>query len=272
MDAILKALANYRRVSGEWRVGGEEPVPRYAVDPERLPVAVAAGGSAKLVVVHTCPGTAALDIALGEDARLEMTEVFLAEAFAEVRVEQGARSSCRITTLQIGSANASYRLELAGPDAENTLNGLFLAADGEHCVVKLRTEHNVPDCRSNSYVKGVAAGEGVGEFCGLVYVAPDAQRTDARQQSRNILLSPSARITTRPQLEIYADDVKCSHGATVGQMDSEAILYMRQRGLSEAQARRLQLEGFAGDVVRHCGIESFCEVVMERVVAKLETL
>ena len=92
----------------------------------------------------------------------------------------------------------------------------------------------------------------------------------AQQQNRNILLSETARITTQPQLEIYADDVKCSHGATVGQMDSEAILYMRQRGLSEAQARGLQIEGFVGDVVRRCGIEPLCEAAMEAVVAKLE--
>ena len=124
--------------------------------------------------------------------------------------------------------------------------------------------------RDSSYIKGVAGGTAVGEFCGLVYVAPDAQRTDAQQQNRNILLSETARITTQPQLEIYADDVKCSHGATVGQMDSEAILYMRQRGLSEAQARRVQIEGFVGDVVRRCGIEPLCEAAMEAVVAKLE--
>ena len=96
--------------------------------------------------------------------------------------------------------------------------------------------------------------------------------TDARQQSRNILLSETARITTQPQLEIYADDVKCSHGATVGQMDAEAILYMRQRGLSEAQARRLQIEGFVGDVVTRCGIEPLCGAILERAAAKIETL
>ena len=106
----------------------------------------------------------------------------------------------------------------------------------------------------------------------MVYVAPDAQRTDARQQSRNILLSETARITTQPQLEIYADDVKCSHGATVGQMDAEAILYMRQRGLSEAQARRLQIEGFVGDVVVRCGIEPLCGAILELASAKMEKL
>ena len=156
------------------------------------------------------------------------------------------------------------------PPIRSISTGRVPKAWQEHCVVRLRTNHNVPDCRSNSYIKGVAGGTAVGEFCGLVYVAPDAQRTDAQQQNRNILLSETARITTQPQLEIYADDVKCSHGATVGQMDSEAILYMRQRGLSEAQARRVQIEGFVGDVVRRCGIEPLCEAAMEAVVAKLE--
>ena len=177
---------------------------------------------------------------------MELTHLFAAEAFAEVSVRQSARSRCRVTTVQLTGANASYRIDLDGAEAENSLGGAFLAADGEHCVVTLHTAHNVPDCRSDSAVKGVAGGRAVGEFRGLVYVAPGAQRTDARQQSRNILLSREARITTQPQLEIYADDVKCSHGATVGQMDAEAILYMRQRGLSEADARRLQIEGLRG--------------------------
>ena len=134
----------------------------------------------------------------------------------------------------------------------------------------MRVSHNVPDCSSRSLVKGVAGGEATGAFQGLVYVAPGAQRTDAQQTSRNVELSTGARIVAKPQLEIYADDVKCTHGATVGQMDDEAILYMRQRGLSEAQARGVQIEGFVGDVVRRCGIEPLCEAAMEAVVAKLE--
>ena len=174
--------------------------------------------------------------------------------------------------MQLSSANASYRIDLDGADAENELGGGFLAAGNEHCVVKLRTGHNVADCRSNSYIKGVAGGQAVGEFCGMVYVAPDAQRTDARQQRRWLPWRRPAGTPPQPQLEIYADDVKCSHGATVGQMDAEAILYMRQRGLSEAQARRLQIEGFVGDVVTRCGIEPLCGAILERAAAKIETL
>ncbi|MDE7069830.1 MAG: SufD family Fe-S cluster assembly protein, partial [Alistipes sp.] len=100
----------------------------------------------------------------------------------------------------------------------------------------------------------------------------DAQRTDARQQSRNLLLSRTARIEAQPQLEIYADDVRCSHGATVGQMDDDAILYMRQRGLSEVQARRLQLEGFAGEVIGRCSMESVREWIAGRIAERLNEM
>ncbi|MDE5636855.1 MAG: SufD family Fe-S cluster assembly protein, partial [Alistipes sp.] len=113
---------------------------------------------------------------------------------------------------------------------------------------------------------------GEGRFEGMVYVAPDAQRTDARQTSRNLTLGDEARITTLPQLEIYADDVKCSHGATVGQMDSDAVLYMRQRGLSEDAARRLQIEGFVADVVMRCAVEEAGEALLAELNAKLERL
>ena len=205
----------------------------------------------------------------GETLRVAGTgaEPFAAVDPRALRVEAEAGSSAHLVVLHTKADAASLTVAL-GEGAQLELTHLF----GEHCVVTLHTAHNVPDCRSDSAVKGVAGGRAVGEFCGLVYVAPGAQRTDARQQSRNILLSREARITTQPQLEIYADDVKCSHGATVGQMDAEAILYMRQRGLSEADARRLQIEGFVGDVVRRCGVEPLCEAVMEMVSAKMERL
>ena len=218
METIPDIIRGFRAADGEvLRIAGAEAEPFAAVDPRHLRVEAAAGASARIVVLHTAPDVSSLTLTLAEGAQLELTELFTAEAFAEVSVKQAARSRCRLTTVQLSSANASYRIDLDGADAENELGGVFLAAGNEHCVVKLRTGHNVADCRSNSYIKGVAGGQAVGEFCGMVYVAPDAQRTDARQQSRNILLSRTARITTQPQLEIYADDVKCSHGATVGQ-------------------------------------------------------
>ena len=273
MAALSDILRAFRPVGGGLiRIEGAEPQPLCAADPSKLHVEVAAGASARLVVVHEKPGAAALSFLLERDARLELTQIFLAGAASETTVVQAAGSACCATVVQLAGASASYRIDLDGAHAENSLGALFLAAEDEHCVVDLHTAHNVPDCCSDSLVKGIAGGSAVGEFRGLVYVAPDAQRTDARQQSRNILLGETARIDTRPQLEIYADDVKCSHGATVGQMDAEAIFYMRQRGLSLAQARRLQIEGFAGDIVRRCGLDDLGEGLMEAVARKMERM
>lgn len=263
MDRIFEIVGDLRKVGPEvFRVESPVPQPCVSVDPEHLRVELAPGAATHLVVLHTERNTSTLDVELGEGAQFEFTELFLGETFAEVRLSQGARSRCRMTVVELSAANASYRIDLNGAEAENELGGVFLAMGHDHCVVKLHTAHNVPDCRSNSCIKGVAGDEAVGEFSGLVYVAPDAQRTDARQQSRNVLLSDTARIETMPQLEIYADDVKCSHGATVGQMDADAILYMRQRGLSETQARQLQIEGFVGDIVRRCGVEPLGEALL----------
>lgn len=271
MIALNDILREFRSVNGDvLEVAGHETTPLVAVNPARLHVRVAAGSSAQVVVVHSEPTSSAVSAAVAEGAQLELVEIFVAEAFAEFTVTQAARSECRLTAVQLTSANASYRVDLDGADAQSTLNGVFLVTGDEHCVTHLRTNHNMPDCRSNSYFKGVAGGNATGEFCGMVYVAPDAQHTDARQQSRNILLSDSARISTQPQLEIYADDVKCSHGATVGQMDTEAIRYMRQRGLSEAQARRLQIEGFVDEVVQQCGIAPLADVLVAMITAKME--
>lgn len=250
MTAILDIIRDFRTAQGEvFRIEGTQDGPYAAVDPRRMRIEAAAGASGRIVVVHTAPDMSSLEIVAAEDARLEITEVFLAEAFAEVAVKQSARSLCRLTAVQLTSANASYTIDLDGRDAENMLGGVFLAGGEEHCVVKLRTNHNVPDCRSNSYIKGVAGGSARGEFCGLVYVAPDAQHTDAQQQNRNILLSETAHIATQPQLEIYADDVKCSHGTAIGQLDALQVFYMRTRGLSESTARMLLKQAFMADVI-----------------------
>lgn len=249
-----------------------EPVPLVAAGAPKLSVVVAPDAAASLVLLYDRPLEASVEVELGRDAHLELCVLFTAEAFVEVEVRQQGRSECHLTTLQLAGSNLVCRVGLQEPGASNTLHGAFLAGAGEHCVADIRIDHAVSDCRSESCVKGVASGDGVGEFRGLVYVAADAQRTDARQTSRNVVLGDEARITTRPQLEIYADDVKCSHGATVGQMDAEAVYYMRQRGLSEAEARRLQIEGFVGDIVRRCGIEPLGEVLQEAVAAKMKRM
>ena len=240
------------------------------VNPTREVRRIGAGGRMSLVVVHATAAPSSLEVELGEGASLHLVEAFCGEAMASCRVRQAASSRCEITSVVTGSAEADYAIDLDGGGAENSLRGAFIAGGAERVRFGLRVSHNKGCCTSNSVVKGVAGGRASCEFNGLVYVAQDAQQTDARQTSRNIVLGNDARIVTKPQLEIYADDVKCSHGATVGQLDDEAILYMRQRGLSEAQARRLQIEGFVRDIVSQAG--SLSDALAEELTAKLEEL
>lgn len=263
--------AGFEALGGRCATLAGGPV-RTLLDPAEYAVAVAAGSAARLVVVHTGQGCAALDIEVAERARLSLVEVFLGEASAECSIRQQSGSTCEVTAVELAGAGVRYRIALEGAHARSELNGVYLAAGRERCTFDVRVDHDVPDCRSRSLVKGVAGGEATGVFRGLVYVAPDAQRTDAQQTSRNIALSETARITARPQLEIYADDVKCTHGATVGQMDDEAVFYMRQRGLDEAQARRLQMEGFVGAIAAGCAVEPVCEALYGLIVRKLERM
>lgn len=246
--------------------------PLVVRDADKLTLDVEGSLPHRLVMLHTEPKESDIRISLQEGASLEVVQLFSAEAFSEVQVAQQSGSRYHMTLFQLSGANTMLRFDLNGTHISNELDALFLAMDHDRCVIDLRTNHRMPDCTSRSLIKGVASGEALGEFRGMVYVAPDAQRTDAQQQSRNILLSRTARIDTRPQLEIYADDVRCTHGATVGQIDDEAILYMRQRGLTEEQARRLQIEGFASDIVGRCGIEALREALTEAVVARLDKI
>lgn len=245
--------------------------PLIAINPRNMVVEADTVVPAKLVIVHTQTNEASVELRLSENAQLSVTDVYLAEAFAEVRISQAAGSRCRIVTAELRSANVAYRINLEGCEAENELSAVFLASGSEHCTIDLTTNHLVSDCRSNSLVKGVASGRSTGEFRGMVYVAQDAQRTDAQQQSRNLEIG-DAHIVTMPQLEIYADDVRCSHGATVGQLDDDAVLYMRQRGLSEKDAWRLQTEGFVNDVAGRCDVAEITEILAEEIAAKLQKL
>lgn len=201
------------------------------------------------VVVEGCDGCGgSYEVVAGEPLRLYQL-CGEGDHTTVIRLREGARAKVVFAALDGGDCSFTFRVEFDGSGAELELYGLFVAGTGDRCRVRTDVRHNVSDCVSNQVVKGVATGEGYGLFDGLVYVAPDAQRTEAYQQSRNVLLGPKARIQTQPQLEIYADDVKCSHGATVGQMEQEQIYYMRQRGLSEEEARRLQLEGFMQEIL-----------------------
>lgn len=230
-------------------------------------------GAAQLVVVKSEGEVdSSLRLNVGCNARLDVVEVSDCGGSSKTLVTTHEHSHCAVTSIALGNASVSHTAKMEGADAEYEFSAVFVAGDGEKSHVCLRVEHNVADCRSNSVIKGVASGDGEGRFDGMVYVAPDAQRTDARQSSRNITMGERARIKALPQLEIYADDVKCSHGATVGQMDSDAVLYMRQRGLSEQMARRMQIEGFVADVLSHCEVAAMKDILLGELSRKMDTM
>ena len=273
VDELIKSGALHNFKGGVIEAGNSASEPLVAINPKSLTVKVAEGVAANLVLLHSEPTQAAIEVELAEGASLSIGDFYLAGTFAEVKVRQSASSECRMVVAQMGDANVLYDIALNGRMASSTLHGVFVGTDSEHSVFDLTSRHNVSDCRSESLVKGVVSGRATGEFRGMVYVAQDAQRTDACQTSRNVEIGNAAHIITKPQLEIYADDVKCSHGATVGQIDDEAILYMRQRGLSEQTARRMLLEGFVGDVVSRCSAgEELCAALAAEVESKLERL
>jgi len=138
---------------------------------------------------------------------------------------------------------------IAGEGITSTLNGLSLGGGSEHVDNHTTIEHAQPNCSSHELYKGVFGGQATGVFRGKIHVHPVAQKTDAYQSNKNLLVSPEANITSKPQLEIYADDVKCSHGSTTGQLDADAIFYLQTRGLSATAAVRVLTEAFADEIV-----------------------
>ncbi len=140
-------------------------------------------------------------------------------------------------------------IELAGEGASANISGAYICGDSENVRIAVDMRHGVPGCNSSQLFKGLAGGKSKIDFYGKITVAKDAQKTAAFQENHNILLSDYARVNTRPQLEIYADDVKCSHGATVGRLNEEELFYMRSRGISLEDAKVLQMVSFLSPVM-----------------------
>ena len=152
---------------------------------------------------------------------------------------------------------------LDGEGCGATLNGLYMLDGVQHCDHQTRIEHAKPNCFSREVYKGILDGASHGVFNGKVYVRPEAQKTDGKQTNNTLLLSERARIDAKPQLEIFADDVKCTHGATVGRIDEQALFYMKSRGIPAAEARRLLTYAFAAEVLEMISLEEV-KVALER--------
>lgn len=164
------------------------------------------------------------------------------------RIGAGERVELDYLILPGESRTLDLAFDLVGEGAELRLRCLYLSRAGDDVHIRVLVHHRVPGCFSRETVKGIAADGAQVKFEGRIVVAPDAVGTEAYQENHNILLSDGARVETLPTLEIYADDVKCSHGATVGQLDADALFYLRSRGIPEAEARELQMLSFLSEV------------------------
>ncbi len=184
-------------------------------------------------------------------------ESLQAYSVCTLRSQQGRSSNLTSHTLLLGGALVRRNIHpiLAGEGGECLINGLFMAKGRQHMDNFMWVEHLSPRCNSRQFYKGVLDDQARGVFHGRIVVHKDAQKTDAKQTNMNLLLSEEAQIDTKPQLEIYADDVKCTHGATVGQIDDDAIFYLRARGIPEASAKALLLFAFAGEVLQRMKVE-----------------
>lgn len=193
-------------------------------------------------------------------------------SFEGVRVAAKGHFSITTTTLDGSLVRNDLNVSLAGPEAHAELNGVYLLNGTTHCDNHTYIGHDVPDCTSDELYKGIVAGKGTSVFNGKVYVKQDAQRTRAYQSNANILLGDDAKVYTKPELEIYADDVKCSHGCTIGRLDEKGLFYLRSRGVSEAEARKLMAHAFITEVVERVQNEEWKAVLTALIDAKLARL
>jgi Fe-S cluster assembly protein SufD len=199
-----------------------------------------------------------------------------ADGFHVGRIEASVARDGRLRSHAVALAGRLNRTEiharLAGENAEAVLRGVYCLDGRSHADHHTSVDHEVSHTRSEELYKGVLDDRSRGVFTGRIVIRPDAQKVDSRQTNNNLLISAEAVAETRPQLEIYADDVKASHGATIGRLDATKLFYMRARGLDEAEAKRLLTYAFAGEPLEDIADDRLREAVAAAVQAKVETL
>ena len=227
---------------------------------------------------ETAFSNAVTELVAGQDA---VVSHFLVErenlaAFnvSTLRLElaRGTNVSSHSILLGGGLVRNNVHPVLAGEGAECLINGLFVGAEHQHLDNYMLVEHAQPQCSSRQFYNGILDDRARGVFHGRIVVHKDAQKTDAKQTNRNLLLSDDARIDTKPQLEIYADDVKCTHGATIGQIEEEQLFYLRTRGIEETSARNLLLYAFAAECLDRMHDSPTREFVAELIRERLTDL
>ncbi|HEY3329786.1 MAG TPA: Fe-S cluster assembly protein SufD [Capsulimonadaceae bacterium] len=243
--------------------GGAEAAVTY---PRTL---VVAGESSQAMVVESFAGSsgelyftnAVTEFYIAANANIEHNKLTREGAQAQhiattqIDIERSATFTSHNITLGGLLVRNNFNAHLGGEGIVCTLNGLYMGRDKQLVDNHTFIDHAQPHCESHEIYKGILDGQSRGVFNGKIMVRPDAQKTDAKQTNKTLLLSKEATIDTKPQLEIFADDVRCTHGATVGQSDEEAIFYLRTRGIGEADARSLMVYAFAADIVNRITIE-----------------
>ncbi|MFB3065432.1 MAG: Fe-S cluster assembly protein SufD [Planctomycetota bacterium] len=228
-------------------------------------------GRAEIVETYVSLGTGehwtnAVGVVLvSENAALKHTRLQLENESAfhtsNVWVSQArdSRYTSNVVTLGGRLTRNDITAALRGEGSLGTLNGLFMTRGSQHVDNHTLIEHRVPHCESHELYKGILDDASSGVFTGRIHVYEDAQKTDAFQSNANLLLTDTAVMDTQPQLEIYADDVKCSHGATIGQLDEQALFYLRSRGLTKDRARNLLIRAFAGEITKRLDVAAVRE-------------
>jgi Fe-S cluster assembly protein SufD len=248
---------------------------------------IAAGEQSQLTLVETyagLPGTgqgftnAVTDVLLSEGAVVDhyklQRETASAYHIGAMFVHCGRSATFSSHSFSTGGklVRNDVFATLDGEGAECTLNGLYLAGGDTLIDNHTSIDHAKAHCPSHEVYKGILSGHAKAVFNGKITVRPDAQKTDAKQTNKALLLSDTASINTKPQLEIFADDVKCTHGAAIGQLDDEAMFYLRARGIAEADARNILVHAFAGDILDRIKIDAVKARVEKVVYTALEAL
>jgi Fe-S cluster assembly protein SufD len=189
-------------------------------------------------------------------------------------VQQARSSNFASHAISLGGAlvRTDITAVLDGPGIESTLNGLYVVGGQQHVDTHTAIDHAQPHCNSHELYKGILDGRATAVFNGKIFVRQDAQKTDAKQTNQNLLLSRDAVIDTKPQLEIFADDVRCTHGATVGQLDADALFYLRSRGIDAAEARALLTYAFASDILGRIKVAPLRTALEELLFTRLPSI
>jgi len=256
---------------------------RSTLSTPRILIVADSGSRATVVENHVGAGGASLscplsEIVLGENAVLEHVAVQEEGAEAshlavrQIQLAAGSRYSGQSISLGGILARTDINVLLNGEKTEASLDGFYLTDGKQQADTHITVRHAQPNCNSFQLYKGILGGSSRAVFNGRIIVDQDAQKTDAKQSNRNLVLSDNAIVNSNPQLEIFADDVRCTHGSTIGRLDEEAIFYLRTRGIGRNEARNLMTLAFAGEVLDRIPVSDLRERLESEVVNRLSQI